>query len=75
MIRCIKTRTSTGETISEKTVTDNWWGTYHDICIFNWSTPPKYYDASGNQVSWREPSEKMVCVSRGKDVTVTLIKI
>lgn len=74
MIRYIKSKTSTGEIIKEKTITDNWWGTYHDICIFSWCIPPKYYDENGKQVSWREPSKKMVCVDRQRDVTVTLIK-
>lgn len=75
MLKAIKTRTSTGAVIWEKELTDNWWRTYHDICIFDWAINPKYFDENGKQVSYRDPSIKMVCVDRQRDITVTLTRI
>lgn len=75
MLRYVKTRTSDGTVLKEKMITDNWWGVYHDICVFDWSLPPKYIDKNGNLVGWKDPSKTMVCVDRGKDITVTLTRV
>jgi hypothetical protein len=79
MLKVIKTQTSTGKVLSEKDATENWWGTYHDNCVFGWCGKPKYYDATGNQVGYQEylngVAKKMVCVNHGKDVTITLIRL
>ena len=75
MLSFVKTRTSNGRVLSEKIISDNWWGTYHDICVYDWASSPVYLDNWGNRVSWRDRSKKMVCVDRQRDVTVTLTKL
>lgn len=75
MLKAINTETSTGRIIWEKTLTDNWWGTYHDICVFSWCTPPKYFDRDGNQVSYFQKAVKMVCVDRQRNRTVTVNRV
>ena len=87
MLHCIKSKTSTGEILKEKDITDNWWQTYHDICIFDWALAPKCYDSEGNSTRyWKEclpqgkanivnnNAKKMVCIDRQRDITVTLIR-
>lgn len=75
MLNVIKTETNTGRVIWEKTLADNWWGTYHDICIFKWCKQPEYFDGEGNKVPYYKPSKKMVCVDRQRNRTVTLTRI
>ena len=87
MIHYIKSVTSTGKILCTKDIPDNWWYTYHDICIFDWSLPPECTDKDGNKVPyWKEclpqgkanitndEAKKMVCVDRQRDITVTLIR-
>ena len=62
MIRLIKTKRSTNETLSDIMVTDNWWGVYHSSAIME-GRRPQYYDGNKMEIIYHE-----------KDYTLTFIK-
>ena len=53
MIQMIKTKRSTNEILSDKMVTDNWWGVYQSSAIME-GRRPRYYDGNKMEIIYHE---------------------
>ena len=63
MIRYIKTKRSTQETIYDKMIPDNWWSVYANEARME-----------GRRIRYYDNSSKMEIIYTEKDYTITLIR-